>query len=343
MRKYKVIIWGLGNVGRAAVRMCMEKESLELVGVLDVDPKKIGRDAGEIFDFGSAGVLVSDNMDKVFSMDADVILDYTPLVRDEKGGFTPSAESIVKALGYKKNVITSIPIYYSQVTTPELFKMIDDAAKENGVTYLPSGLLPGAYASYIPMVLSGIMGKTDKIVVESGEDDQHNFSSWVKVFGYGVNPKLFPNERLKAGIVSYYSSGVYEMGDVLGFKFTEFRASHEVFTAPVDLHPIFGEVKTGTICGHRFTMTGLVDGEEKVTLRYVHKICDDVVKEPAISDKIHIEGCPSTLDIEIKGMMPLDESYVTSAAPTVNIIPSVVNAEPGFKQALELPVVKPIK
>jgi 2,4-diaminopentanoate dehydrogenase len=342
MRKYKVIIWGLGNVGRAAVRMCMEKESLELVGVLDVDPKKIGRDAGEIFDFGKAGVLVSSDIDKVFSMDADVILNYTPLIRDEKGGFTPSAEGMVKALGYKKNVITTIPIYYSQATTPELFKMIDDAAKKNGVTYLPSGLLPGAYASYIPMVMSGIMGKVDKIVVESGEDDQHNFSGWVKVFGYGVDPKLFPNERLKAGIVSYYSSGVYEMGDVLGFKFTEFRASHEVFTAPVDLHPTFGEVKAGTICGHRFTMTGVVDGEEKVTLRYVHKICDDVVKVPVISDNIHIEGCPSTLDIEIKGMMPLDESYVTSAAPTVNIIPSVVNAEPGFKQAMELPVVKPI-
>jgi hypothetical protein len=41
-------------------------------------------------------------------------------------------------------------------------------------------------------------------------------------------------------------------------------------------------------------------------------------------------------------MMPLDESYVTSAAPTINIIPAVVNAEPGFKQAMELPVVIPV-
>jgi hypothetical protein len=342
MRKYKVIIWGLGNVGRAAVRMCMEKESLTLVGVLDVDPSKVGKDAGEIFNFGKAGVTVSNDMDKTFSMDADVILDYTPLIRDEKGEFTPSAMDIVKALRYKKNVITTIPIYYSQVTTPKLFKLIDDAAKRNGVTYLPSGLLPGAYASYIPMVMSGIMGKVDKIIVESGEDDQHNSSSWVKVFGYGIDPAIFPNERLKSGIVSYYSSGVYEMGEVLGFKFTELRTSHEVFTTPIDLHPILGAVKAGTICGHRFVMIGMVDDEEKVTLRYIHKICDDKVHEPEISNKIYIEGCPNTLEVEMKGMMPLDESYVTSAAPTINIIPSVVNAAPGFKHALELPVVKPI-
>lgn len=342
MNKYKVIVWGLGNVGRAAIRMIMEKESLQLVGAIDVDPNKVGKDAGEVFGFGRTGVTVSNDVEKVFAMDADVILDYTPLVRDEKGGFTPSAMDICKALNAKKNVITTIPIYYSKVTAPELYKMIDDCAKENGVTYLPSGLLPGAYASYIPMVISGIMGRVDKIEVESGEDDQHNNSSWVKVFGYGIDPKQFPCERLKAGIVSYYVSGVYEMGDRLGFKFDDFKNTHEVFTAPEDLHPIFGTVKKGTICGHRFTMSGLVNGEEKVTLRYVHKICNDVVADPPVNDRIHIEGLPGDIEVELKGMMPLDESYVTSAAPTVNVIPAVVEAKPGFCQAMDLPVVVPI-
>jgi hypothetical protein len=343
MKKYKVIVWGLGNVGRAAVRMIMEKESLSLVGAIDVDPNKIGKDAGEVFGFEKTGVIVSSDIDKVFAMDADVILDYTPLIRDEKGGFTPSAVEICRALKAKKNVITTIPIYYSKVLSPDLFKMIDDCARENGVTYLPSGLLPGAYASYITMVISGLMGNVDKIVVESGEDDQHNNSSWVKVFGYGIDPSVFPKERLKAGIVSYYVSGVYEMGDRLGFKFDDFKNSHEVFTAPQDLHPIFGTVKKGTICGHRFTMTGLVNGEEKVTLRYVHKICDDIVADPPVYDRIHIEGLPGDIDVELKGMMPLDESYVTSTAPTINIIPAVVEAAPGYRQAMDLPVAVPIR
>lgn len=343
MKPYKVIVWGLGNVGRAAVRMIMEKESLKLVGAIDVDPNKVGKDAGEVFGFGKTGVIVSDDVDAVFAMDADVILNYTPLVRDEKGGFTPSAEAMCRAFRAKKNVITTIPINYSHVTTPELYKMIDDCARENGVTYLPSGLLPGAYASYIPMVVSGLMGRLDKIVVESGEDDQFNTSSWVKVFGYGVDPKDFPGERLKAGIISYYGSSVYEMGDCLGFRFDDFVSTHEIFAAPEDLHPKFGTVTKGTICGHRFTMTGVVGGQEKVTLRYVHKICDGVVAEPVIQDVIHMEGVPGEINVQIKGMMPLDESYVTSAAPTVNAIPAVVEAQPGYRQALEMPVIVPIK
>ncbi len=343
MKKYRVIVWGLGNVGRAAVRMIQEKESLELVGAIDVDPKKIGKDAGEVFGFPKTGVTVSDDIEKVFAMDADVILDYTPLVRDEKGGFTPSAMDVCKALRSGKNVITTLPIYYSKVLTPEIYEMINNCAIENGVTYLPSGLLPGAYASYIPMVVAGIMGRVDKIVVESGEDDQHNYSSWVKVFGYGTDPEKFPLNRLKAGIASYYVSGVYEMGDRLGFKFDEVKVEHEYFTAPEELHPIFGTVEKGTLCGHRFVMSGMVAGEEKVSLRYVHKICDDVAPEPAIRDHIHIEGLPGDIDVDLKGMMPLDESYVTSAAPTINIIPAVVEAEPGFRQAMDLPVAVPIR
>ncbi|MFA9466523.1 MAG: hypothetical protein ACERKN_19850 [Velocimicrobium sp.] len=342
MKKYKVIVWGLGNVGRAAIRMIQSKECLELVGAVDVDPNKIGKDAGEIFDFPASGVIVSDKVDEVFAMEADVILVYTPLTRDEKGGFTPSAKDICKALKAKKNVITTLPIYYSQVLSPELYEMIDSCAKENKVSYLPSGLLPGAYASYIPMVVAGIMGRVDKIVVESGEDDQHNFSSWVKVFGYGMEPDSFPLEKLKAGIASYYVSGVYEMGERLNFKFDEVKVTHEHFVAPQDLHPIFGTVKKGTLCGHRFIMSGMIDGEEKVSLRYVHKICDEVAKEPAISDHIHVEGLPGNIDVDLKGMMPLDESYVTSAAPTINVIPALVEAEAGYRQAMDLPVVVPI-
>lgn len=343
MSHAKVIVRGLGNVGRAAIRMIAEKDSLELVGVIDVDPAKVGKDAGEVFGFAPTGVVVSDDVDAVLAQDADVVLDYTPLVRDEKGGFTPSAVELCRGLKAGKNVITTLPLYYSHVTAPELFTMLDEAAKEAGVTFLPSGLLPGAYASYLPLVAAGLMGHVDSIRVVSGEDDQANTSSWVKVFGYGADPTTFPGDRLKAGIVSYYVAGVHELGDRLGFTFDELRTTHEVFTAPQDLHPVWGTVPKGTIYGHRFVMSGMVGGEPKASLEYIHRICADVVEEPRIDDVIHIEGVPTSIDVRVSGLMPLDEGYVTSAAPTVNVIHSVVAAEPGYRQAMDLPVVVPIR
>lgn len=347
MRKYKVIVWGLGNVGRVAIRMIMEKKSLELVGAIDVDPNKVGKDAGEIFGFGKTGVTVTDDVDKVFALDADVILDYMPFVRDEHGEGdrinckAKSATDICRALRAKKNVITTIPITYCKERKPELYKMINDCAKENGVTYLPYGLLPGAYASYIPMVLSSIVGRVDKITVQSGEDDQHNTSGWVSVFGYGKLPKDHPCEWLKDDIISYYGSAVSEMGERLGFQFDDIKNTHEVVTSPVDMHTDFCAINKGTIFAHVFTMSGFVKGEEKVTLRYVHKVCDNIVSNPPITNMIQIDGLPS-LHMELEGMIPMEESFVTSAAPTISAIPATVEAGPGWKQAMDLGTIIPV-
>lgn len=343
MDAVKVIVRGLGNVGRDAIRMISEKSTLTLVGAIDVDPAKVGVDSGELSGLPANGVLVSNDTDAVLATAADVVLDYSPTLRDDQGGFSPSAEEICRSLRAKKNVITTIPLYFLNATAPELYTKLDTCAKENGVTFLPTGLLPGAYASYIPMVLAGIMGHVDSVVVASGEDDQLNTSSWVTVFGYGADPATFPADRLKAGIVSYYVSAVYEMGARLGLTFDEVRSTHEVFTAPQDLHPVWGTVAKGTIYGHRFIMSGIVDGQAVVTLRYVHRICADVVPEPAIEEAIDIQGVPGLLHTEIKGMMPFDNGYVTSVAPTVNVIPQVVAAAPGYRQAMDLPVVVPIR
>lgn len=343
MKQYKVIVWGLGNVGRAAVRMISERQSVQLVAAVDNDPDKVGKDAAGLFGFPDIGVKVTDDIDASLQLDADVVLVYTPLRHDPKtGAFTPSAEDMVKVLNAKKNCITTIPLYYSQVTTPELYKMINDAALKNGVTFMPSGLLPGFYASHLPLYLCNLVDHVDQLTVQSGEDDQNNTSSWVKVFGYGMDPEKFPQDKLKAGIAAYYIAAVYEMGDRLGFKFDDVKVTHEVFTAPQDLHPkAFGLIKKGIMMGHRFVMSGYVKGDKKVSLIYVHKICNDVVKEPAIDNHIHVAGIP-TIDVEVQNMIPLEESYVTSAAPSVDVIPQCVNAQPGYQHVLDQPTMLPL-
>lgn len=339
MQKHRVIIWGLGNVGRIAVRMCMEKESLELVGVIDIAPDKVGRDAGEIFGFGKAGVLVSDDIEKIFALDADVIMCYLPCFM-KKGSLKPSADNIVKALNAKKNVITTIPISYSWQSDPSVTRMIDEAAKANGVTFLQMGLMPGLYSSYFPIVLSAAMERVDRVVMECGEDDQGNTSDWVKFFAYGKNPEAVDIEAIRRGIATYYGDGVWETGIRLGFKLTEVHCTDDVFTTPVPLKTVWGDIPAGTICGHRFVWHGMVGDKEVVTLNYVHNVCNDRIPAPKIVENIRLEGSPSVVEAEIKGLMPpFEQSFETSVAPTVHVIPKVIAADPGYRNALDLPVI----
>lgn len=63
MKQYKVIVWGLGNVGRAAVRMISERQSVQLVAAVDNDPDKVGKDAAGLFGFPDIGVKVTHDID----------------------------------------------------------------------------------------------------------------------------------------------------------------------------------------------------------------------------------------------------------------------------------------
>ncbi|WP_347488565.1 hypothetical protein ABDB91_15310 [Desulfoscipio sp. XC116] len=343
MQKYRVIIWGLGNIGRVAVRMCMEKETLELVGAIDVTPDKVGKDAGEIFGFGKSGVIVSDNMEEVFALDADVIMCYLPCLM-KKGSLKPSADNIVKAINAKKNVITTIPISYSRYSDPDITKMLDDTAKENGVTFLQIGLMPGLYSSYFPIVLSAAMEKVDRVIMECGEDDQGNTSDWVRFFSYGSKPEDVDIGAVRRGISTYYADGVWEVGDRLGYKMSDVYCTNEVFTTSIPLKTAWGDIPVGGICGHKFVWHGMVGEEEKVSLVYIHNVCNDQIETPKIVERIRLEGSPSAIEAEIKGLMsPFDQSFETSVAPTIHIIPRVIAAEPGLKYPLDLPVINSIR
>ena len=50
------VVWGTGNVGRAAIRAVDAHPQLRLSAVVVHDPQKIGRDAGELAGLGPLGV-----------------------------------------------------------------------------------------------------------------------------------------------------------------------------------------------------------------------------------------------------------------------------------------------
>jgi hypothetical protein len=345
MKKFKAIVWGLGSVGRYAIKMIMQKESVELVAAVDIDPEKVGQDAGELFGFGTAGVVVSDDIDQALALAADVVLVYLPNMRDKgnlrPSGFTPNAENICRALNAKKNVISTLPIYAMKDSVPELYNMVNDAAIKNGVTYTQQGIFPGLFNSYLPIVIASMAGKVEKVVVTGGQDDAYNTSPWVHVFGYGKKESEIDAPRLKDVITSYYGPSVVEIADRLGLEYDEYVEEHKIYTADTTLNPPCGEVAPGTISAHEFTMKCVKDGEEITGFHFVHKVCDDLQPIPAIKDSYTITGEPN-LEVVIKGMIPGVESFATSTAPGINLIPQVVESKPGFIDALDLPASKPI-
>ncbi|MDT5255421.1 MAG: hypothetical protein QOD10_501, partial [Mycobacterium sp.] len=69
-RKYRVIQWGVGNVGTVALRHFAHNPAYELVGVLCNRPEKVGKDAGELCGKPPTGVLATDDKTAIEALDA---------------------------------------------------------------------------------------------------------------------------------------------------------------------------------------------------------------------------------------------------------------------------------
>ncbi|MGW7311566.1 dihydrodipicolinate reductase, partial [Streptomyces sp. NPDC054835] len=62
------VVWGTGNVGRAAIRAVAAHPELELSAVLVANPDKVGRDAGRLAGLGhDLGVTARDDVEAVLA------------------------------------------------------------------------------------------------------------------------------------------------------------------------------------------------------------------------------------------------------------------------------------
>src|SRR5437763_12532057 len=62
------VVWGTGNVGRAAIRAVEAHPALKLTAVLVHDPAKVGRDAGELAGLDAElGVAATDDVEAVLA------------------------------------------------------------------------------------------------------------------------------------------------------------------------------------------------------------------------------------------------------------------------------------
>jgi 4-hydroxy-tetrahydrodipicolinate reductase len=84
--KIRIIQYGLGPIGCAAARLIAERDSLELVGGVDIDPAKIGRDLGDVIGLEDLiGIEVKGSVADV-DADADVVLHTTNSYFDQFNG-----------------------------------------------------------------------------------------------------------------------------------------------------------------------------------------------------------------------------------------------------------------
>lgn len=339
MRKenVKVIIWGLGAMGKGMAEMLLKKKGVEIVGVVGRGDK-LGRSMYDYLDvprgdrpdirFGTPEEVIKEKA-------ADVVLCCTD-------SFTKNAFDKIKFVLEKKiNVISSAEeMSYPKAQSPELAKELDKIAKANGVTVLGTGINPGLMMDLLVVIFTGACEEVEHITARRVNSLSPFGPAVMEEQGIGITVDEF-NNGVKtgklAGHVGFHES-VNMIADAIGWKLSEpVKQTMEPIVTAVDRKSPYGFAKAGDVAGCAMKGYGYVDGELKIEMDHPQQI------EPQLAgvetgDYIIIKGKPN-VNMANKPEIP---GGIGTIAMCVNMIPHVINARPGLKTMLDLPVPRAI-
>src|SRR6267378_3719510 len=311
-KKIRAIQYGVGPIGAAIVRLLREKQAVEIIGAIDTDPSKAGRDLGEVVGAAHApwGIKVSADAAKVLSEAADVVMHST------SSFLSDVAEQLLECLAAESCVVSTCEeLAYPFRKHPKIAAKLDAAAKDWGVALVGTGVNPGFVM--------------DKLVLTLAAVSQRRLPLQKKI-GAGMTLEEF-KEKVAAGVVKHHGlpESVAMVSDGLGLGVEEITETIEPVVAREPVKTEFLEVAAGQAAGLHQIARGLAGGQEKVYMEL-----QMYVGAKESSDTIELSGQPN-IRMTIPGGTHGD---IATAAVVVNSIPAILDAPAGLRTSRDLPM-----
>lgn len=349
---YRVINYGTGSVGTHALHGVIGHPQLELVGLVDAgphSPEKVGRDAGDLCGVEPVGVLATADIDAAIALEADAFAYFgaawfrMPEVVDEFCRILESGKNIVS---------TSLSmLIHPGSAPPEIRERIEEACQKGGSTCLCTGIEPGFFSGYLPVVFSGCFQRIDEVrVYEVGMYKSGDQSDEIAfdIFGFGKPLDEPPPIVQPEGLLGNWAGVVGQMAEQLGIQLDDITTDYELLAADTGYDYQGRRIEAGTLAGLRFEILGLVDGKPRVAIEHVTRTREDQAPQWArpLSHggyRIVIEGsprleCDFQWDVEQGDV--LSGGFNITAMRAVNAIPAVCEAAPGLVSIFDLPLIK---
>jgi hypothetical protein len=324
-KKIRVVQFGVGPIGASILRLMRQKHSLEIVGAIDNDPAKAGRDIGEIAGAkeGPWGIAVSPSPASVLAKLVDVVVhttsSYLPNVMDELLACIAAGSCVVS---------TCEELAYPFRKHPELSAKLDAAAKEEGVAIVGTGVNPGFVMDKLLLVLSAAAQRVDFAKATRIVDASKRRLPLQEKIGAGMTPEEFRAE-VAAGIIKHHGlpESIALVADGLGFALDEITETIEPVIATETVKTEFLEVSPGQVAGVHQIARGIWEGEDKIFMELQMYVG---AKQPA--DTVEVRGEPN-LTMTIPGGTHGD---IATASVAVNAIPAILAAPAGLRTVGDL-------
>jgi len=340
-RPYRVVQWATGNIGTRSLRAVIEHPDLELVGVYVYSEAKAGRDAGDLCGVRPTGVVATRELDDVLALRPDCVL----YMADRA-----DVDVICRLLESGSNVVSTRSEFHRPASLDqETRERVEAACRRGGTTLHSTGSSPGFITEALPLVLSSLQRRLDRLTIEEFADmSSRNSPEMIfGLMGFGRDPASFDPAGIGHHGRTAFGGSLELLVEALALPLDEVVGTAEVAVARRPFEIAAGTVEAGTVAAQRMLVTGRRDGRPLLVFSANWYLTTDV--EPAWDLRetgwhVLVEG-DTPLDIDIRFPVPADRWAETSPGLTahrpVNAVPFVCEAEPGIRTIVDLPQIVP--
>jgi 4-hydroxy-tetrahydrodipicolinate reductase len=323
----RVLHYGLGPIGAAVVKQVAQRRGFKIVGAVDIDPAKAGRDLGEVAGLGRAlRVKVSADARKTIKSTKPDVVVLCTLSSLKK--VLPQMEEILKL---KVPIVsTTEELAYPTAANLKYARAIHAAAKKAKAAVLGTGVNPGFTMDALPIALTGVCERVDSIRVDRVQDARVRRLPFQQKIGAGLTREQF-QKKVDDGSVRHVglAESVTMIADAMGWKLDRITDEIEPKIATATVSSEYLAVDAGYVCGIVQDGVGYRDGNPVIKLHM-----EAYLGAPESFDQVEIDGSPY-IRSKIAGGVHGD---VATASITVNSIPKVLDVAPGLHTMRDMPL-----
>jgi 4-hydroxy-tetrahydrodipicolinate reductase len=323
--KLRVIQYGIGPIGCATARLINERDSLELVGAVDIDPEKVGKDAGDVIGLDAPlGIEVKEKLAGV-GAGADVVMHTT------NSYFDLFNDQILEILDAGLDIVsTSEELSFPWRDNAGAAAKLDEAAKRAGKTVLGTGVNPGFLMDSLPLFITSIAQRVDHIDVTRVINATRRRGPFQAKIGSGMTVEAF-NAKMAEGRMGHVGlpESTAMIFDTLGKKLVKFENNVVPVVAETPVKTPFFDVQPGQARGLHQTGSAHTEDGEFLSLTF-----RAALDEEPDGDTITVKGNPD-LTVKLQGT----NGDLATVAMAVNAIKNTHAAAPGVVTMRDLPIV----
>ncbi|WP_440060272.1 NAD(P)H-dependent amine dehydrogenase family protein [Thermogladius sp. 4427co] len=320
MNLLKVGIYGFGSIGRLLAKTVIRRGH-EVVSVVDIDERILGKDIGELIGSGKTGVVVTRDVKSL--AEADVVLHAT-------GSYLNKVYSqIASVIQMGVNVVSTCEtLAYPYYRYPVLARKLDEIAEQYGVVVIGTGINPGFLLDTLVATISSTVPVIKKIKAVRSLDAAKRREPFRKKIGVGEDPRVVREKLARGELTGHvgYTESVYLIAYAGDLELTRVIEHQEPLPAEETIESAGVRVEKGLNKGIVGYAAGYVGDREVIRVEF-----KAYVGAPEY-DEIVVEGEDYTISWRSSGT-PGDTgtaSIVVSVAEKVPYLP------PGLRLMTEL-------